>query len=233
MNSEHSVVAARPHRGSAFLFRGVRPVCVLLTVLSSTAFADPVRVITSGHTYQLVEDGETGFVFSGSGFQFIGEVDPRLAGSCGGPCVPGSTLDLSATMTPNVFPPSSATIDGRTYESIYFSGSFDFDAGSVSVPNVPLDGPSQFPAARFTFTGTLAGYADMSLSGTPLFAVALAGQGTGRQGFHHYPANGFITRDGFTYEFESAPVPEPGSLLLFGSGAAWTAARWRRRRRAD
>ena len=204
---------------------------VSLFLLGATgAFADPVRVISSGNVYQLVEDGETGFTFAGSGFRFNGEVSSRPASTCG-PCIPGAAFDLSATMTPRLFPPGTATIDGRTYDAVFFSGTFNFDAGSVTVPEVPMGGSGVYPVAPFSFDGTLAGYADASLTGTPLFSTALAGGGMASLGFFNY--SGSMSADGFSYTFEdTAPVPEPGSLLLFGSGAAWIASRWRSRRRS-
>jgi hypothetical protein len=216
--------------GKRFPFRA----CLLLGVVwlsgIDVAQADPVRLVTSGHVYQLVEDGETGFRLTGEGFDFIGEVRPRLAGSCG-PCIPGSTINLSATMEPRLFPPSYAVVDGQQYDEIYFSGNLAFDAGWVEVPAVPPGGRSEWPTSRFSFVGTLAGYADISLTGPPLFVVSLGGGGTGAHGFHHYRSNGFITHDGFRYRFDSvAPVPEPASLLLFATGAACIGARSRKRK---
>lgn len=202
---------------------------VVFLLSSTAAVAEPVRLITSGNVYQIVEDGETGFTFAGSGFTFNGEVSSRPASTCG-PCMPGTAFDLSATMTPRLFPPGTATIDGRTYDAVFFSGTFNFEAGSVSVPEVPMGGPGVYPTAPFSFDGTLAGYADASLTGAPLFSTALAGGGMASIGFFNY---GSISADGFSYTFEdTAPVPEPGSLLLFGSGAAWIASRWRSRRRS-
>lgn len=220
----------------SFLRRGFPPkaapvmsLAVVCLLSGTAAVAEPVRMITSGNVYQLVEDGETGFTFAGSGFRLNGEVSSRPASRCA-PCTPGEAFDLSATMTPRLFPPGTATINGRTYDAVFFSGTFNFNAGSVSVPDVPTGGPGVFPTAPFSFDGMLAGYADISLTGTPLFSTALAGGGMASIGFFNY--SGSLSADGFNYTFkDTAPVPEPGSLLLFGSGAAWIASRWRSRRR--
>ena len=83
----------------------------------------------------------------------------------------------------------------------------------------------------FTFTGTLAGFADASLTGTPLFSSELSRGGLARASFSNYPAESGIRVLQLDYQFENvAPTPEPGSLLLFGSGAACLAARWHKRR---
>lgn len=227
----YSFPAFSSRRSQALAVRVVSLAVASLFLLGATgAFADPVRVIGSGDVYQLVEDGETGFTFAGNGFRFNGEVSSRPASACG-PCMPGAAFDLSATMTPRLFPPGTATVDGRTYDAVFFSGTFNFDAGSVAVPEVPMGGAGVFPIAPFSFDGTLAGYANASLTGTPLFSTALAGRGIASIGFFNY--SGSISADGFSYTFEdTAPVPEPGSLMLFGSGAAWIALRWRTRRRS-
>ena len=220
-----NVPCRRPPHGTA----RVVSFAVVWLLSGTGVFAEPVRFVTSGNVYQLVEDGETGFTFAGDGFRFNGEVSSRPAATCG-PCTPGAMFDLSATMNPLRFPPGTATVDGRTYDSIFFGGTFNFDAGSVIVPNVPLGGPGVYPTVGFSFDGTLAGYADASLTGTPLFSTGLAGTGIASIGFFNYA--GSISADGFSYTFEDAnPVPEPSSLLLFASGAAWIASRWRSRRR--
>jgi hypothetical protein len=223
------------NRGRSFpLFpaRFVAVAALTLMVMAGAASADPVRIVTSGSVFQLVEDGETGFGLLGAGFQVNGEVSSRPAQTCG-PCIPGTPINLSATMTPLLFPPGSASIDGQIFESVFFDGLFNFAAGAVIVPDVPVGQDGIFPDTSFTFTGTLSGFSDISLTGPPLFALTLAGRGTASHGFFNFPSNnGSISRDGFNYEFEStAPVPEPGSILLTVSGAAWLASRFRRRQR--
>jgi len=115
----------------------------------------------------------------------------------------------------------------------------DFDAGSVTVPDMPpfqpgddTEGFTRF-STTFTSTGTLTGFADPSLAGTSLFSTELMGGGRVNASFSNYPPESGIRVLQLDYHFdEVAPIPEPGSLLLFGSGAAWVAAR-RRRRRQD
>ena len=223
----------RPRIGRIFPGISRAGVCVALLgcwlMPAGPVFADPVRIVTSGNIYQLVEDGETGASFFGSGFALTGaEVDILSADPCF-PCTPGRTLDLSATIHLSAFPPGSATVDGSTYAEVFFGGTLDIDAGSVIVPDVPVGGPYPQLGTAFTFTGTLQGFADVTRTGTPLFSLLVAGSGRTSLGFFNYPTQNGITTDGRQFEFEqAAATPEPGSLLLFATGAGWIARRWRR-----
>ena len=233
------------NRGASFgvgvpLARAVRAGWLALgLMLSSTAAsADPVRVVTDGFFGSGGDD--TGLWVVGSNFDLATGARPGASPvvTCD-PCTPGAEIDLSATVSIRDWGPGSATLDGRTYATVYYGGSLVFSAGSVIVPGVPpqpagLDETAIVPAfTTFTFAGTLSGFADPSLTGAPLFSVDLAGSGSGPfaaiAGFGNLGAGVFL--DYVDYRFdEGAPVPEPGSLLLFGSGAAWVAARCRRRR---
>lgn len=199
-----------------------------LLTAAAPAMADPVRIVTSGSVYQIVEDGETGASFLGSGFALTNaEVD--IIGEVCSPCTPGRTLDLSTTIRLSAFPPGAATVDGRTYDEVFFGGTLDVDAGSVIVPDVPVGGPYPRLGTAFTFTGVLQGFADVSRTGTPLFSLLVSGNGRTSVGFFNYPTQNGITTDGWQLQFEqAAATPEPGSLLLFASGAAWFVRRRQR-----
>jgi hypothetical protein len=204
-----------------------------LLTAAAPAFADPVRIVTSGNIYQLVEDGETGAAFFGSGFALTSaEVDIIPAELCS-PCTPGRTLDLSTTIRLSAFPPGSAIVDGTTYDEVFFGGRLDINAGSVIVPDVAVGGPYSRLGTAFTFIGTLQGFADVTRTGTPLFSLLVMGGGQTSLGFFNYPTQNGITTDGWQLEFDqAAATPEPGSLLLFASGAAWLGRRWKVQRSA-
>lgn len=221
--------------GVPLIGRAVRVACLglVIALCSSVVLAEPVRVVRTGDVY--TGNYDTGFNLSGTDFSFMVSewLDPIV--NCG-PCTPGAALDLSTTLVVRGWDAGRATLDGRTYEAVYFNGSFNFDAGSVRVPDMPpgQSGPDSEGLSRlfttFTFTGTLAGFADPSLTGTPLFSTSLTGGGPVVAAFSNYPPESGIRVLQLDYHFSNpAPVPESGSLLLFGSGAAWLAARWRKR----
>ena len=84
----------------------------------------------------------------------------------------------------------------------------------------------------FRFTGTLAGFAAPG-GGAPLFSTNLSGAGGTVVAFSNFPSESGIRVAQLDYHFQSvSATPEPGSLLLLGSGAAWIAARWRTRQRS-
>ena len=220
----------------------VRVGCIALTIVlsSSTAFADPVRIIwgffgSGGDDTGLAVETADVNLSTGALPPSIGPVV-----TCE-PCIPGTLLNLSATVTIQDWGAGNATFaDGRTFSNVYYSGSLVFNAGSVVVPDVPPQPPGleeTVPVNRFstfTFTGTLTGFADPSLTGTPLFSTELFGGGSGPfavwAGFGNLGSGVFLDFVDFHFD-DVAPTPEPGSLLLFGSGVALV-ARFRKRRQS-
>ncbi len=243
MRASPSVGSRSASFGSVFPFvgRAARAASIALGLMlgSGVASAEPVRVITDGFFGSGGDD--TGFWALGSDFYLQTAALPAAMGpivSCS-PCTPGSEINLSATVTIQDWGPGSATLNGQT-ANVYYGGFLTFTAGSVVVPDVPpqppgLDDTSIVTAhTTFTFMGTLIGFADPSLT-APLFSSQLVGGGTlplgAVAGFGNLGSGVFL--DYADYHFDSASaVPEPGSLLLFGSGAAWVVARRRQRRRA-
>ena len=214
----------------------MKTVCLAFAVVlrSSAAFADPVLIVRFGDVY--TGNYDTGFNLAGTNFSFMVSqwLDPIV--NCQ-PCVPGTAFDPSTTLTVADWDAGRATLNGQTYDPVYFGGAFDFDAVPLTVPDMPpgQSGPDSEGLTRllttFAFTGTLSAYADASLTGTPLFSTQLIGSGVVDAAFSNYPPETGIRVLQLDYHFSQvAPTPEPGTWLLLGSGAAWVAARATRRR---
>lgn len=223
---------------SLALFAPLLLFCLLC--LPSQARADAIA-ITSG-SLSAGNFGPNGMFFSLAG-QGLAITNSRMSGDGGGlraraclPCSAGTLLNISSMFNGNLtLGNGPGTIGNTSYANLFYSGGLTF-SGSVLLPN---DGASSMIlSAPFTFSGTLHTYLENPIIGSdpPIFTTLLSGQGIALIEFTSFVGtNGLRTFNfqNITYNFQPAPVPEPTTIFLLGTGLAGLAARARKRRRAD
>jgi hypothetical protein len=153
------------------------------------------------------------------------------------PCRAGQSVNISGRLTDGGnlgFGP--ATVGGVNYERVYYPfANLVFNAPLVVVPF------DTSPVISITVPFTMTGGIVLSTAPEgqpPIFSTAFSGQGFATLVFNSYfggPSFGQL------YDFQSvtfnfspaapAAVPEPATLILFGTGLVAVAARYRRRRR--
>ena len=192
----------------------------LLCLLPVVAHADPIRVTSGSATVYAPTEISGASLSNDDGFSVAGDGLGSLFWAGG---APGDTRTLDGSFTFGQSGPFGATIDGTSY-SAYLSGSLDFVTDPFVLPQPNQNSVGQF-ATTFSMTGRVQGYSSaLREPGSLLFDVDVFGSGSavGSAGFN-------ATLTGYqplvaraSYNFEPADLsatPEPGSLLLFGTGA--------------
>jgi hypothetical protein len=191
--------------------------CVIaLQISSSAALAEPLQVAsgklwfdTGGPpTFRLLTS--SGQLFEAEGFR-----QHWSATACFFDCSPGTAIPMSLVAT-------ESASDGSPFfqangVDLFPDIDFVFSAPSVTLGSGTPNEPFEDFVRPFTFAGQLTGYASPDRSGSPAFDVTLTGRGTARLSMAL--ENGRYHFSSLDYDFEAAPVPEPGTLLLVGAGA--------------
>jgi hypothetical protein len=200
-------------------------VLVGVVALPARALADPI-VVTSGFLTSVGFGNFGRFDLSGSGFSLVGVTDQGNVGpALCLPCEAGSVVAMSTLLPGRLQLSAPAVIDGTPFLGTV-EAFLEFTSPSIVVPA----GPANFTVQQaFTFSGSVSG----AVEETPVFTRFLLGQGTLTANFVRNPnvpdVDAFEFSD-ITYQFEeAAPVPEPMTLLLVGSGIGALAVRRRRR----
>jgi len=161
--------------------------------------------------------GERGFSLSGS-ISSTAQVDAK---SCF-PCVVGDGIATGALFSGLDLTVSSLTFEEVTYTDVNKVNSLSGVLVGFSGPNVNAP-PFTGSTAVLTFPVTLGGLLVLAPSpqATPTQHV-LAGIGLGTLTLDRLPGADLWEYGGITYHVsgEAAPVPEPSTLLLFGTGIA-------------
>jgi PEP-CTERM motif len=205
-------------------------VLLLLLSMAAPAWADRIELVSGGLFYSRQNSAEFRAVAPG-GIEIISDFGGESESwnpdhACFG-CIPGTRINLSQTESFNT-PEDSAFVGGsvRVDDVDYWVDSMNIriNAPHLTIPDTSNSGGATIDAGRFVFRSVIIGTSDAGVTRTFRF------HGTGQASILFGNNDWFWTSYRFADPAAASPVPEPGTMLLFGSGALAALIRRRQQR---
>lgn len=202
----------------------------VMFIITPSVQADPIA-ITSGQIFVGLSGSPTNYTLSGLNFSVNATgAAPGSNPSCS-PCASGTPVSISNVIGTNLGT-GSATINGTTFNNIFFVGQFTLTATDVVLPVLPDNGIAVQIEPPVFFTGTIRGCLDAACT-TEVFSVTeLVGQGFAKAAFTFIGnQNGVSLFTPASLRYDLREIPEPMTMTLLAGGLVGLGVRLRGRRK--